>query len=246
MKKLAYLIILLGVALAQGTSLEDTRWTLASYAQDGRFVTVGPEAGVTLEFAQNRVGGQTGCNSFGGSYTQDGTRLRMGPLVQTLMACPDEAQNRLERTYLLALSQARSFRLEGNALRLDNETGRTLLVFAKARPQAILGEWTITALNSGNAITSVVPGSKPTLTFGFENIGGNTGCNQYTARYTMENFSLKVEPVLSTRRACPSEALAGQEAALLRALEKVESFRIVGKRLTLYNAEGKVLFNLTR
>jgi len=234
------------MALAQGTSLEGTRWTLTSYAQGGRFVPVGPEAGVTLEFTQNRIGGQTGCNSFGGNYTQDGNRLQMGSLVQTLMACPDEAQNRLERTYLQALSQVRSFRLKGNALRLNDETGRTLLVFAKARPQAILGEWAVTALNTGNAIASVEPGSRPTLTFGPKNIGGNTGCNQYTARYTMENFSLQVEAVLSTKRACPSEALAGQETALLRALEKVASFRIVGKRLTLYDAEGKVLLNLTR
>ncbi|GIW33189.1 META domain-containing protein [Meiothermus sp.] len=246
MKSLVYLMILLGTALAQGASLENTRWTLAAYAQGGRFVQVGPEVGATLEFTQNRVGGQTGCNSFGGNYTLEGDTLRFGPLMQTMMACPDEAINRLERAYLQALGQVQAYSLEGSVLRMKNQAGQTLLILSQARPQAILGEWTVTAIHSGNAIASVAEGSKPTVGFGQARMAGNTGCNQFSARYSLQNFSLQVGPVASTKRACPSEALARQETALLQALEKVEGFRIVGRRLTLYDAEGKILMNLSR
>lgn len=242
MKSLVYLLILFGTALAQGASLENTRWTLAAYAQSGRFVQVG----ATLEFTQNRVGGQSGCNSFGGNYTLQGGTLRFGPLMQTMMACPDEAINRLERTYLQALGQVQAYSLEGSVLRMKNQAGQTLLILSQARPQTILGEWTVTAIQSGNAITSAVEGSKPTVGFGQSRMAGNTGCNQFSARYSLQNISLQVGPVARTKRACPSEALARQETALLQALEKVEHFRVVGRQLTLYSAEGKMLMNLSR
>ncbi len=238
--------LLMGTALAQNNPLLDTRWTLAAYAQGGRMVPVSPEVGATLEFAQNRVGGQSGCNSFGGSYTLEGNTLRFGPLMQTMMACPDEAINRLERAYLQALGQVQGFSLEGSALRLRNQDGQTLLILARARPQAILGEWKVTAIQRGNAIVSVVEGAQPTMNFGSGRVGGNTGCNQFTARYTQEGFSLKIGPAASTRRACQNEAAASQEAVFLQALEKAESFRIVGRRLTLYDADGKILINLIR
>ncbi|MCX7783818.1 MAG: META domain-containing protein [Meiothermus sp.] len=238
--------LLMGTALAQNNPLLDTRWTLAAYAQGGRMVPVSPEVGATLEFTLNRVGGQSGCNSFGGSYTLEGNTLRFGPLVQTLIACREEALNRLERAYLQALGQIQGFSLDGSALRLKNQAGQTLLILARARPQAILGEWKVTAIQRGNAIASVEEGTQPTLTFGSARVGGNTGCNQFSARYTLEGFSLKVGPAASTRRACQNEATAGQEAAFLQALEKAESFRIVGQRLTFYDADGKILISLSR
>jgi heat shock protein HslJ len=83
MKHLLFLSMLLSMALAQNAALQDTRWALAAYAQGERFVQVGLEVGATLEFSQDRVGGQTGCNSFGGSYTLKGNTLRLGPLIQT-------------------------------------------------------------------------------------------------------------------------------------------------------------------
>lgn len=189
MKHLLFLSMLLSMALAQNAALQDTRWTLAAYAQGGRFVQVGLEVGATLEFSQDRVGGQTGCNSFGGTYTLKGNTLRLSPLIQTLMACPDEAIHRLERAYLQALGQVQMYSLEGSALRLKNQSGQTLLILAKAQSKALLGEWIVTAIQSGNAIVPVLEGSRPTLTFGSAHVGGSTGCNQFSARYILENFS---------------------------------------------------------
>jgi heat shock protein HslJ len=46
--------------------------------------------------------------------------------------------------------------------------------------------------------------------------------------------------------ACPDEATNRLERAYLQALEKAETFRIVGRQLTLYDADGKILLNLSR
>lgn len=58
-----------------------------------------------LDFADGHVGISGGCNRIGGSYAIEGQRLQVGELVQTLMACPEQA--------LMALDTAASTHLQG-------------------------------------------------------------------------------------------------------------------------------------
>ncbi|WP_299430238.1 META domain-containing protein [uncultured Meiothermus sp.] len=240
------LIKIAQIALAQSPSLDGTRWVLSSYALGSRFAQVSPAQGATLEFTQGRAGGFNGCNSFGGTYTQEGSKLSLGALVQTIKACPNPL-DRLERDYHRSLAQVRSFALTSGVLRLKNQAGKTILIFAQARPQGLQGrEWRVTALNTGSAVVSVAAGPQPTASFVGGRLSGNSGCNQFSATYTLNNFSLQVGPVTSTRRACLDEQTHQQEIAFLQALENVVSFRIVGNQLTLYDQEGSILVKLNR
>lgn len=163
-----------------------------------------------------------------------------------MKACPDPL-DRLEQAYNQLLAQVRSFALTSGVLRLKNQAGKTLLIFAQARPQGLQGrEWRVTALNTGSAIVSVVAGTQPTASFVHGRVGGNTGCNQFSANYNLEGFNLQIGPAVSTTRACLKEEAGKQEIAFLQALENVVSFRIVGNQLTLYDKEGKILVNLSR
>jgi len=246
MRCIVLFVLLANIALAQSPSLDGTRWVLSSYAQGLRFVQVLPSHGATLEFAQGRAGGYNGCNSFGGTYTQEGSKLSLGALVQTMKACPDPL-DRLERAYNQSLAQVRSFALTSGVLRLKNQAGKTLLIFAQARPQGLQGrEWRVTALNAGSSIVSVVAGSQPTASFVGGRLSGNTGCNQFWAGFSQEGFTLQIGQVVSTKRACLKEEVGRQETAFLQALEKVVGFRIVGGQLTLYDQEGRVLVSLSR
>ena len=244
MKKLLLLIALSGFALAQTQSLENTRWVLANYLQAERLMRAVVGGGATLEFAGGNISGNTGCNSFGGQYAQEDQKLTFSPLRATLRACPDEALSAQERAYTQHLTQVRGFTLERGVLRLNDEAGRTLLLFAQAQPSAIRGrEWTVVVLNTGDAIASVREDTRLTATFGANGqMAGETGCN----RYTLEGFTLKLGPAVSTQRTCLDEAAGRQEAAFLRALPRVAGFRITGNRLGLYDAEGKTLVSLTR
>lgn len=233
-------------ALAQSPNLDGTRWVLSAYAQGPRFVQVSPTHGATLEFTQGRAGGYNGCNSFGGTYTQEGSKLSFGAMVQTVKACADPL-DRLEQAYNQLLTQVRSFVLTSGVLRLKNQAGKTLLIFTQARPQGLQGhEWRVTALNTGSTIVSVVTGTQPTASFVHGRVSGNTGCNQFSANYSLEGFNLKMGPAVSTKRACLNEEASKQEIAFLQALENVVNFRIVGNQLTFYDKEGKILVNLGR
>lgn len=246
MRLIILFVLIFHTALAQSPNLDGSRWVLSAYAQGPRFVQVSPTYGATLEFTQGRAGGYNGCNSFGGIYTQEGSQLSFSAMVQTMKACPDPL-GRLEQTYNQLLTQVRSFALTSGVLRLKNQAGKTILIFAQARPQDLQGhEWQVTALNTGSAVASVVAGTQPTARFVQGRVSGNTGCNQFSANYSLEGFNLEIGPAISTKRACLNEEAGKQEIALLQALENVVNFRIVGNQLTLYDKEGRILVTLHR
>ncbi len=47
----------------------------------------------TIRFEAERVNGTDGCNQFSGPYKRDGSKLTLGPLASTQMACIGPAQD---------------------------------------------------------------------------------------------------------------------------------------------------------
>ncbi|HSJ57139.1 MAG TPA: META domain-containing protein, partial [Anaerolineae bacterium] len=87
---------------------------------------------VTLEFEAGTVGGSAGCNSYGGGAnndpyvaTPDG-ELALPEIASTLMACADAAVMQQEADYLDALASVERYRVEGDALELQNGAGETV------------------------------------------------------------------------------------------------------------------------
>lgn len=75
-----------------------------------------------------RVSGRAGCNRYHGSYETDGTRLGIGPLASTRMACPDELMKQ-EAAFLAALGRATTFRIDGSRLELRDDGGALQVAF---------------------------------------------------------------------------------------------------------------------
>jgi heat shock protein HslJ len=244
------MVVLVGmtVAQAQAQGLEGTRWTLAYYVQGNQVSRAEPGGNATAEFLNGSVQGSTGCNQFGASYAQDGQSLSFGSARQTLMACLEASRNAQEQAYVKGLERVRSFTLARGVLSLLDEAGKTVLIFTQARSAAILGAaWVVTAINTGDAISSVLEGTR--LTVGFDAAGrvsGSTGCNQFSAPFSRDGFGLELGPAASTKRACAGDEESKQEQAFLNALEGVAGFRITGDRLELYAADGRTLVSLTR
>ena len=71
------------------------------------------DAAPTLAFAEDgTVSGSTGCNTFTGSVTIEGTALEFGPLATTRMACADPAVNEQEQAFLLAIEGVNSYTID--------------------------------------------------------------------------------------------------------------------------------------
>lgn len=76
----------------------------------------GKSATLTLLADEHRASGFAGCNRAAGTYTLDGSALRIGPLMMTRMACQDGME--LEQRYAAALERVRSYRIADGHLEL--------------------------------------------------------------------------------------------------------------------------------
>ena len=81
----------------------------------------------TLVFEdEDRVHGNTGCNSFQGSITRRGSFLSFGPLATTRRACPEAVMDQ-EQRFMAALDATRLFERSGPLLLLLGEDGAPLI-----------------------------------------------------------------------------------------------------------------------
>ena len=219
-------------------TLEGTTWVLGEGSDLG--APLG-DVVVSARFEDGKVTGQSGCNSYNGSYELDGQNLTIGPdLASTQMACGD-AETAVETAYLARLPKVASYSIEGETLTLADGDDKALLEYeASVGAQAILGSWTVTSYYSGNAITSVLADATLTAEFTENRVNGNAGCNTFMGPTAVEGETIKIGPLASTRKACESEELSKQETDYLAALELATSFAVTGDRLDLFRDGGTI------
>lgn len=100
-----------------GTALRNTNWRLDSFGSVGAATPVIAGSTITLTFGEDgQVSGQSGCNSYGGSYTERGAALEFGEITSTLKACADQAVMEQEQQYLQTLRSADRFTMDGDTL----------------------------------------------------------------------------------------------------------------------------------
>lgn len=124
-------VLLAMLSLAAGCSsgsgqLDGTDWRLAQWTVS----SLDPADFVlTAAFADERVSGSSGVNSYSGSYkTDSGGAFEMEEVSSTSMAGPEPAM-RAESAFLTLLRQARSFTVAGGKLTLYDEGGNESLIF---------------------------------------------------------------------------------------------------------------------
>ncbi len=106
------------------------QWTLT--AVDGEAVL--PEVEVTAEFERQpfgRIVGSSGCNNYRAPYTRRGATIRVQELVRTDAGCPTTEMTEQEATYFALLEEASGYAVEGDALTLTTDDGRTLTFTAQ-------------------------------------------------------------------------------------------------------------------
>jgi len=97
--------------------------------------------------------------------------------------------------------------------------------------------WKLVELNGG----PVEPGEGKELHMilkGQDQVGGYSGCNQFTGSYTATGDGLSFGPIAGTRRMC--ENVMDQEFAFLQALESSSGYEISGEDMTISDAQGTV------
>ncbi|MFO1141974.1 MAG: META domain-containing protein [Amaricoccus sp.] len=81
--------------------------------------------------ADGSAHGGGGCNNFSGQWQLDGTRLILGPMAATMMACPPP-QSDQEAALFKAFDATRGFRVDSGRLVLLDAAGSSLARLARA------------------------------------------------------------------------------------------------------------------
>jgi len=223
--------------------LAGTAWDVTGY-NNGKQAVVSLLNGtaITLDFNDGRVGGNSGCNSYGGAYTSTDTTLQVSQLVSTLMACgAPEGIMEQEQQYLAALQDSATYEISGDMLTIRDASGAMQVTATKRAPASLAGAWNVTSVNNGKqAVVTLINGTSITMNFGADGtVSGNAGCNTYNGGYESADKTLKVGPLASTRMFCESPAgVMDQETQFLTALQNAATYEISGDTLTIRDAGG--------
>ena len=106
-------------------------WNVTGY-NNGKQAVTSPIAGTSLTatFTADTVSGNSGCNTYTGPYTIDGTSLKIGPLASTMMACASQAASDQEARFLTALQASTTFSQTGAVMTLRAADGATQVTLA--------------------------------------------------------------------------------------------------------------------
>jgi heat shock protein HslJ len=123
------LALLLSTALnCFAQSALEGRWIAEDAAALGG-AKMDPPPRVTLVIRKDRLAAGAGCNSANAPIENNGQRIKVGPLVTTMMACPAEL-SKLEKRYFGMLERDPSFTLAADTLTLAS--GGDTLTFTRA------------------------------------------------------------------------------------------------------------------
>lgn len=124
---LAILATLTAPALADGREpdrdLAGTKWTLVSLSG----TPTDPATTTTLNITAGGVGGNGGCNTYGGKLVYTANGIEISDVFSTMMACEGLPQ---EQAYFKVLSDATGYAIEDGNLHLTDAEGKTLAELA--------------------------------------------------------------------------------------------------------------------
>src|SRR5687768_17499524 len=112
------------------TELPGTSWTLVDLDGEEAIGDTPPSIAFTDD---GGVTGTTGCNTFNGEVTIEGSELTFGPLATTRMACADPAVADQEQAFLVAIEGATGYTIDDEGrLVLEGDAPLTFEVAAEA------------------------------------------------------------------------------------------------------------------
>lgn len=116
------------VGVEANDPLRSTEWRLVSL----RNAALVPNSTITLNFGDvNDINGNSGCNSYSGSYSVNGSTLQIRGVISTGALCGAEIDQQ-EQSYLSTLPSAGSYDLQGGQLVIRDLSGAEILRYNPA------------------------------------------------------------------------------------------------------------------
>lgn len=216
------------------SALADTSWQLMTFRNHGTMTPASPETSATLEFGtQTTISGLTGCNSFSGTYTTNGSKLTIHLGAKTRKACLNATLMDQEEAIIEQLPTVSTYTVTGNVLTLSEASGGALFTYEKGAPTLTDTKWKITGVNNGAGAVKATTESL-SASFSTDNeFAGFGGCNKLSGPYMLAAHSgVSIGPITATKETCGT-AIDQLETNYISALSHVATYEISGTTLTL-------------
>ncbi len=224
--------------------LTNREWVLEHYGPSDQPIAPVAQTTITAAFqADGKLGGSSGCNSYFAAYTIDGQRLTIDQPGRTEMACAEPVM-RQENAFLEALIMVESFKVDGDTLTITYQGGQ-LRFNALQRPAdlpLLHTTWQLTTFVQGDTAASTIGARQITMQLANGIVRGTSGCNQYSAIYTVNGQMITVSQINQTKMACPDPGVMQQEAQYLTTLQATTAWNIEGQQLVLSQPDGALHF----
>lgn len=115
---------------ANSMTLENKKWILTATVAKSELKLQNPPF-LVFDVERGSVGGETGCNAFGGSYKTDGKNINITNIISTFRACLEEERMSVEREFLRSLQKINRYEMRAETLNLYQ--GDNLLLTFDAR-----------------------------------------------------------------------------------------------------------------
>lgn len=219
-------------------SLKNTSWVVAQINGEPTI----PDFQPTIAFgAADDVGGNSGCNHFGGTYTLTGTQISFGEFMTTAMLCTDNGRDQQEIAFHAALGTVVSVRFAGETVELLDGDGAVALLLAPVPPLQLAGtSWVLGGIVDGNTSSAPVADNPVTLSFTADQLSGRA-CNNFSGSYSLEGDRITIGPLMSTRMACLSDELNAQESLVFELLQTATTVTVAQRVLQLTAPDGRGL-----
>jgi heat shock protein HslJ len=238
-------------------SLKDSQWQLRIL--HGSRSLAG--TAVSLHFAQGKVNGWAGCNSYSGLYSKTSAgACRFSKITLTEKTCqPDEVMTQ-ERAFATALKDTAACALaeDKQQLFLKDKEGTVLAMLTAPQEteeeaeQELPGTaWRADSFSDGQGgMIQLHSWHRPlTVKFGKDGqLGGSAGCNTYSAVCAADpaDLSFKFDMIKMTAKQCSPERVMIQEGSFMAALYSATSYQLTEDTLILKDAEGSTAVILKR
>jgi heat shock protein HslJ len=215
----------------------DDEWRLIHATVDDADLVLLDTYPVTLRRDGNEIGGSAACNSYFGSITT-GAFLFDG-FGATEMACDPPAAMDLESAFLGALGRVTNAQNNADTLTLTGDGVELGFEVVPPTPDADLEgtSWTLDTIISGDAASSVLSGTNPSLSFDGTSMSGSDGCNSFDTEYSVTNGSLGIAMMITTTRGC-DDGTTRQSQSVQAVLADSPAVAIDGDRLTFTSSDG--------
>ena len=115
----------------------------------------------------------------------------------------------------------------------------------------LIGTWHIVSYASsdstGDSLAGVAAGTDPTVTFEGEpgatsgKLSVAPGCNTGGSSWKLDGDKITIDPIVTTMMACPNDAQAKQEAAIVQALQSATTVVVSKTELDLHDKTNSVV-----